>query len=314
MPDLLMNSLKFSRRWFLHASAAGALWPLSRPVFGPFQNIEIKTKFDELRANLLQLVNEERSVEKIPALELDDLATRVATAHAEDMATGEFASHWGRNGLKAYQRYSLAGGYHATQENVSAADNTWSMKFEDLKQDTSYLHVRLYRETPPNDGHRRAILAPQHTHVGFGIAVNKLRLRMVELFVAKYVEFQPTKQVAKPQETIELVGKLIRPDVFLNSIEVFYEPLPKIPTLDWLREARGYSLPDESRVLVPKLRPPYIYADKRTGTIDVDITGEFRVPVILYQITPGIYTIVCWVRRNRSEKPFPVTGLCVKAE
>jgi len=51
-------------------------------------------------------------------------------------------------GLKPYHRYSFAGGYHATQENVSASDNTWSMRLADLKQDTSYLHVRLYQESP----------------------------------------------------------------------------------------------------------------------------------------------------------------------
>jgi hypothetical protein len=150
--------------------------------------------------------------------------------------------------------------------------------------------------------------------VGFGLAVDKLRLRLVELFVAKYVEFKPTKLVAQPRETIEVAGKLIKLDVSLSTIEVFYEPLPTIPTLDWLRHPRGYSLPDESRVLVPKLEPPHSYADKKLGTIDVGKNGDFRVPVTLYKSTPGIYTILCWVRRNRTGKPFPATGLCVRAE
>ena len=181
------------------------MWPLSRTNLDRFQAADLKAMFEELRVNLLQLVNEERAVEKVPELKLDDLATRVATAHAEEMAKGEFVSHWGLTGLKPYQRYALAGGYHATEENVSAADNTWSNKFADLKQDTSYLHVRLYQERPPNDGHRKTILAPQHTHVGFGIALEKLRLRMVELFVSKYVEFTPLTADAKPRETIEIL-------------------------------------------------------------------------------------------------------------
>ena len=75
----------------------------------------------------------------------------------------EFASHWGRDGLKPYHRYSFAGGTDATQENVSAADNTWSNKLSDLKQDTSYLHLRLYQEQPPNDGHRKTSRAAAHT-------------------------------------------------------------------------------------------------------------------------------------------------------
>jgi len=309
-----MNNLKLPRRWFLKASAASAMWPLCRTPLDQLQAADLKAMFDELRGNLLQLINEERAVEKVPELKLDDLATRVATAHAEEMAKGEFVSHWGLTGLKPYQRYSLAGGYHATQENVSAADNTWSNKFADLKQDTSYLHVRLYQEQPPNDGHRKTILAPQHTHVGFGIALEKLRLRVVELFVSKYVEFKPSTPVAKPRETIEIAGQMIRSNFYLNTIEVFYEPLPVAPEKDWLREVRSYSLPDESEVFRPKLSPPLMYADRRDGTIEVAPDLSFRVSVQLYKNTPGIYTIVCWVRRSRSEKAFPVTGLCVRAE
>ena len=97
----------------------------------------------------------------------------------------------------------------------------------DLKQDTSYLHLRLYQETPPNDGHRKTILAPQHTHVGFGIAVDKLRLRVVELFVARYVEVKPFSREAKPKSEIVFAAKILKSDHTLNHIEVFYEPPPR---------------------------------------------------------------------------------------
>ena len=184
-----------SRRAFLQSSSAtlGVALLDRGSVLEDFE----KT-FAEIRANLLEMVNEERAVEKVPPLAIDELATQVANKHAIEMAQNEFASHWGLDGFKPYHRYSFSGGTHATQENVSAADNTWSMKASDLKQDTAYLHVRLYQEKPPYDGHRKAILAPHHTHVGFGIAVEKLRLRLVELFVAKYVEVEPMSRAAKP--------------------------------------------------------------------------------------------------------------------
>ncbi|HKE58064.1 MAG TPA: CAP domain-containing protein, partial [Pyrinomonadaceae bacterium] len=266
-----------------------------------------------IRANLLQLVNEEREAAKQPALALDEFAAKVAAAHALDMATGEFVSHWGRDGLKPYQRYSFAGGVHATQENVSAADNTWSMRTKDLLQDTSYLHIRLYNEQPPNDGHRRAILAPQHTHVGFGVAIEKLHLRIVELFVSQYVELKQIPQKAKPGDSIDFTGRLLRASHVLNQIEVCYEPLPKAPELSWLQTPRSYSLPDESIVLVPKLPPPFSYADRRSGSIDLDPSGRFSVPIQLSK-GPGIYTVVCWVKRTRSEKAFPATEFCIRAE
>jgi uncharacterized protein YkwD len=271
-------------------------------------------RFAELRANLLEMVNEERAVAKVPAVAMDELATRVATSHAAEMATHQFASHWGRDGFKPYQRYSFAGGTDATEENVSAADNTWSNKSSDLKQDTSYLHLRLYQEKPPNDGHRKTILAPQHTHVGFGIAVEKLRLRLVELFVARYVEVKAVPRAAQPKSVVPFAGKLLQRDHSLHHIEVFYEPLPKPPELSWLNEPKSYALPDHSKVLRPKVMPPYMYSDRSTGDVSVDLDGGFSVPVTLFHDKPGIYTLVAWLKPNRSGKAFPATEVCIRAD
>ncbi|HTG94573.1 MAG TPA: CAP domain-containing protein, partial [Pyrinomonadaceae bacterium] len=154
-----------SRRDFLKSSAALALCYSAGDVRRLLAHADDDKTLNQLRNNLLQMVNEERAVAKLSQLAIDALATEVATRHAREMAQHRYVSHWNREGLKPYQRYSLAGGFHATQENISAADNTWSSELKDLEQDTSYLHLRLYNETPPNDGHRKAILAPQHTHV-----------------------------------------------------------------------------------------------------------------------------------------------------
>ena len=283
--------------------------------FAASQMPDLEKAFTDIRANLLDMVNEERAVERLPELKRDELAEQVATKHARDMALHDFASHWGRDGFKPYHRYSFAGGTHATQENISAADNTWSLKLRDLKQDTSYLHVRLYQETPPNDGHRRTILAPQHTHVGFGLAVEKLRLRLVELFVAKYVEVKPLNRTAKPGARISFQGKMLEPEYLFNSIEVFYESLPKPLELSWLAEAKAaYALPAQSQLLRPKLPKPFIYADKKPGVVEVMPDGSFTAPVKLFENEPGIYTIVTWIKRAKGEKAFPATEVCIRAE
>ncbi len=310
-----MSKCLIRRRAFLESlSASAGVVLLGRSRLAASQAPDLEKLFKEIRANLLDMVNEERAVAKLPLLARDELAERVATSHAIDMATADFASHWGRNGFKPYQRYSFAGGTHATQENVSAADNTWSTKVADLKQDTAYLHVRLYQEQPPNDGHRQAILAPQHTHVGFGLAIEKLRLRMVELFVANYVDVKPLSRTAKPGAQLTFAGKMLKPEYLFNSLEVFYEPLPQPPELSWLNEPRGYSLPDESRVLRPKLPPPFVYADKGEGVVKVEMDGSFSAPVTLYHPQPGIYTIVTWIKRQKWDKAFRATEVCVRAE
>ena len=304
-----------SRRQFLKSSGALALCSSAADVHRLLVRATDDDKvLDQLRSNILQLVNEERAVAKVPPVAIDDLATQVATKHAREMVKHKYVSHWNREGLKPYQRYSFAGGFHATQENISAADNTWSSQLKDLLQDTSYLHLRLYNETPPNDGHRKAILAPQQTHVGFGVAVEDLRLRVVELFVAKYVELDLPSQKGKPGGSIPLKGKLRNRNDSLTVIEVFYEPLPRELEVDALNQTRAYSLPNESVNLRPILPPPFQYADHVAGVIEFDDYGDFRVPIRLFKDTPGIYTIVCWVKSSRSGKAFPATEFCIRAE
>ncbi|MFN2530125.1 MAG: CAP domain-containing protein [Pyrinomonadaceae bacterium] len=274
----------------------------------------MEKKFAETRAELLQLVNQEREVQKVSVLSVDPLATIVASAHAEEMAKGAFASHWGLDGLKPYHRYSFAGGTDATQENISAVDNRSATRLADLQQDASYLHVRLYQEKPPNDGHRRSILSPQHTHVGFGLAIDQLRLRLVEIFVAKYVQIRPMKRQLSRGARVIFSGRLLKSSYVLHQVEVFDEPLPKPPPPEWFAVPRPYSLPDSSVALFPRLEPPLIYADGRTGVIDVFEDGSFSVPIQLHHGRPAIYTLVCWVKRRASEKAFPATEVCLRAE
>ena len=304
--------MKFSRRGFLQsASASLGVALVDRSTLA---SDDLEKAIAEIRANLLEMVNEERAVEKLNPLEVDELATQVATKHAQEMAVDDFASHWGRDGRKPYHRYSFAGGTQATQENISAADNTWSMKISDLKQDAAYLHVRLYKEQPPFDGHRKAILAPQHTHVGYGIAVEKLRLRMVELFVAKYLQVEPIRRKAKPGERLTFAAKMPKEGYYLNHVELFYEPLPTAPEITWLRQPRSYALPVESRVLRPKVPPPFLYADREIGVVEMALDGRFTTPIKLFKKEPGIYTIVAWLKRSGgSQKPFPATEVCIEA-
>jgi hypothetical protein len=149
--------------------------------------------------------------------------------------------------------------------------------------------------------------------VGFGLAVDDLRLRIVELFVARFVEISPLQRKAKPRSSFELSGRLINAEHALHGIEVFYEPLPQPPGVDWLRSSGPYSLPSVSVILRPKLPDNMRYRDGTPGVIDWD-GKNFRTAVTLFKDEPGIYTIVCWVRKTKTESAFTATHICVRAE
>jgi hypothetical protein len=137
---------------------------------------------------------------------------------------------------------------------------------------------------------------------------------MVEMFVANYLKVEPIQRKARPGDRLTFAAKMPKEGYYLNQVEVFYEPLPKPPEMSWLRQPRSYALPDESVVLRPKVPPPYFYADRQQGVVEMAIDGRFTTPIKLFRSEPGIYTIVSWLRRsNGNQKPFPATEVCIEA-
>jgi len=181
--------------------------------------------------------------------------------------------------------------------------------FADLRD----MHTRMHDETPPNDGHRLTILTPQHTHVGFGVALKGHSLRLAEMYLSRYLELDPFPQQSQRKATVNLNGRLLNSDWFLHGVDIFHEPLPANPDSVWLRTPRPYSFPAEYVGLRPRAPAGTTYADGTTGNYEWS-KGKFRVPVKLSKETPGIYTILFWVRRIPAEKGFPAAQVCIRCE
>jgi hypothetical protein len=268
----------------------------------------------QAREQLLRMVNTERVHAGLNRLALDDLACKVANDHAKDMATGRFLSHWGSDGRKPYQRYSFAGGTDAVQENVSSGDGLQSVTSNAILKDLHDMHQSMIDEVPPNNGHRTTILFPQHTHVGFGIALQGRSVRLDELYIARYVEVDPIARQAKPKASVSLSGKVLNKKYVLTGADVYYEPVPSPPAIEWLRKPRSYGMPDLTERLFPRLPDRNSYPDGGTGTIQVDeTTGRFRVGIGLSK-KPGINTIMVWLRAGQNGTPFPASQICLRVE
>jgi len=264
------------------------------------------------RELLLNLINADRLKAGLSQLQLDNLANKVATAHAQEMAMGQFLSHWGSDGRKHYHRFAFAGGTDAVQENASAATNIQSLTPEGILEDLRDMHASMMAEVPPRDGHRKTILDPFHTHVGFGLGFNGYNLRLVELFLARYVLLDPVPKEAKPDSIVAVQGRMINASHFLNEVDVFFEPLPAPPEIDWLRAPRAVSLPDDYTALRPRALPGTKYSDGKLGDFDWVRGGKFRAPAKLNK-GPGIYTIVLFVRRVPSDRGFPGALVCIES-
>ncbi|HEX7720694.1 MAG TPA: CAP domain-containing protein [Pyrinomonadaceae bacterium] len=264
-----------------------------------------------VRNQLLDMVNRERRDAGLRILKLDELACRVAEAHAIDMAQSGFLSHWGTDGRKPYQRYSFAGGIDAIEENDGASDHGAPVASDEAAGDLISLHSSMFYESPPDDGHRKTILNWYHTHVGFGMATRGTRVRLCELYIAKYMTIDPYRPKARVGSKFTLSGHILDQSHSVKSIDVFYEPLPVAPDLLWLRELRAYGLPDNRERLMPKLPENTFYEDGSSGSIEM-FGPKFRVRISLSKTLPGIYTIVVWLQQYGTS--FPATQICVRAE
>jgi len=264
------------------------------------------------REQLLKQLNAERTHAGLNALLLDELACEVAAAHAHDMIEGDFLSHWGSDGRKPYQRYSFAGGTEAVRENVSSATNIQSVTPYGVERDLFEMHQSMLDELPPNDGNRKTILFPQLTHVGFGIALKNHNLRLDEVYLARYIEIEPLPRRARPKEKVTLRGKILDPMHVVTGADVYFEPLPTPPAIEWLREPRSVGLPEPSYRLLPRLPDSYFYPDGDHGVIQIK-GNRFEARAMLAK-KPGINTIVFWLRPGFNGIAFPATELCIRVE
>ena len=150
-----------------------------------------KPEFPAMANHLLNQVNLERVDAGVKPLKLDALACTVAEKHATEMARNNFLSHWGLDGRKPYHRYSFAGGVEAIQENDGAIDTSTPIDSAEVPIHLMSMHRAMHDEVAPDDGHRKAILNPVHTHVGFGYADYGFSVRLCELYIARYVAIDP---------------------------------------------------------------------------------------------------------------------------
>ncbi|MGQ9896567.1 MAG: CAP domain-containing protein [Acidobacteriota bacterium] len=277
---------------------------------------ETKVDFDSIRRELLYVINTQRTQAGAPPVTLDDLAVQVAEAHAQDMAQHNYLSHWNRDGLLPYMRYGLRGGTHYCAENVSMLSGLSPRAgTAEVKAAVLRLQQAMHDETPPNDGHRRTILNPEHTHVGLGIAVVGRELRLAQEFLSRYVEFEPLPTKVRPGDRLTVVGKVLNSDEFaFYAAAVYHEPLPQPLTLEQLRRPRAYTLPQNPHMLKPRLTDGSQYADGTTGEIEVSPGERFKFDLTFPKGKPGVYTVLVLVQRNAKGESFPAGNLCFWVE
>jgi Cysteine-rich secretory protein family/IPT/TIG domain len=110
---------------------------------------------EEMADQVLQLVNEQRAANGLAPLVRNEALDRAALSHSQDMAAGNFMSHFGSDGSNPTQRIGAAGYTGSTWgENVAA----WYPSAQAV--------MNAWMNSP---GHRANILNPNFKEIGIAV-------------------------------------------------------------------------------------------------------------------------------------------------
>jgi uncharacterized protein YkwD len=248
--------------------------------------------FQALQQQMLQRVNADRTANGLNPVEWDETAARAGQLHAEEMALFGYMSHWNMGGYGPEYRYSRAGGLNYSQENVYRLVHTWQdgggAPIDDWEQVIEDAEAALMN----SPGHRANILAPEHTHLGVGIAYNSVtgNVTIAQEFINRYVTTEPVARRAEGGDRIVLRGNLL--DGSRNPlVNVAYEPFPSPMSLDELNRTSTYT-PAAKHLAVP---PVVVGSDSR-------FVAEFTLDK---DAQPGLYHVLLWVETDGAAERVP---------
>jgi uncharacterized protein YkwD len=266
------------------ATPTHALAPVAAPK-GPLS-------LEQARRYVLALVNHDRAEYGLAPVLLDEVATRAAQRHAEDMAHAGYTAHWGTDGSVPEQRYSEAGGTDFVQENAGCLADGKTRALESVPRIQAQQLERVERafmaETPPHDGHRKNILKPGHASLGVGIGKpSGLDLACLsQEFVDDYGEYAELPQSAKAGATLHIEGD-VKGSVTFGGIGVGRIDSQKPLSAAYLNTTYTYAVPSPEDLYFPKG-----FVSKKL----VEVNGKhFRIDVPLGKSgQPGRYEVSVW--------------------
>ena len=233
---------------------------------------------------MTELVNRDRQAAGLSPVQWDETAARAAQAHAEEMATYVYLSHWNLAGYGPEHRYSFAGGRDAVRENVYSYYQRYSTGEGIPIQDWKAIVEQAEQALMDSPGHRDNILQPSHTHVGIGIGYNPAQgeIRIAQEFVDRYVVLDPAPESVTRGDSVQISGRIL-PGVSSPLINLAYEPFPTPMSVADLNQTSTYT----SRAEVFQAMTPRVQGDRFSATIRIGEADK-----------PGLYHVRIWAAQS----------------
>lgn len=187
----------------LEVNVQGALGPLPASNFilavaTPYPNTkamdsnsEVLGDLTKARQTLLELVNRDRQSMGIGVLKSDSSLDQAAQSHCDDMVKNGFIGHNSPT--------------QGTPQKQAAQFGVSDLVSQNLAVSRSLSNSQ--QELMSSPGHRKTILEPNHTHVGFGVTTGPDGfLYITQVFVQRKLALNPLPKTVKPGQTFMVSG------------------------------------------------------------------------------------------------------------
>lgn len=263
----------------------------------------------------MKLINKDRATAGIPPVKLNP--NLIAQEHAEDMLKNTYVSHWDISGLKPYMRYTLFCGHNSNSENAAAFFG--APVPDPYKALTDLEFQMVYNDTAQHNAHRDTILGSNYNQIQIGVAYDPENgIYFDHEFETAYINWTGTPPLSsKPGQTITLGGNFTYSELKIDSISVYYDPLPTSKTSCQLMNSPyddGYG----PGIYIGSVTQPGFFATngvtivantwKQTGTsfiISFTLDKAYKVK------GDGIYTLYLFVANGKSER-FSTTNVSIR--
>ena len=185
---------------------------------------------------MLELINEVREDAGVPLVELGD--NIAAQLHVESALRDCWASHWGKDGLKPYMRYSLVGGYQSNGENGSGGG--FCIKASDGYAPLSSVKWAVERSMSglmESPAHRRNILDKHHKKINIGLAFDRFNMEIAQHFEGNYVEYDELPSIENG--VLHISGRTKNGAKFDGAF-LYYDPPPHLLTRSAVANTYAY--------------------------------------------------------------------------